>query len=85
MLVCRAMDSFWLEDRVRIGKLRERSTRVYTVDGEDIRSSGLVNGSLMMDYTPRRRCGVQVDRYPDDGLSRRVFGDFLTARMGMNV
>jgi hypothetical protein len=31
------------------------------VDGEDIRSSGLVNGGLMM-YTPRCRCGVQVDR-----------------------
>jgi hypothetical protein len=30
-------------------------------DGEDIRSSGLVNGELMM-YTPRCRCGVQVDR-----------------------
>jgi hypothetical protein len=26
----------------------ERSTWVYTVDGEDIRSSGLVNGRLMM-------------------------------------
>jgi hypothetical protein len=37
-----AADSFRLEDRVRIGKLRERSTRVYTVDDEDIRSSGLV-------------------------------------------
>jgi hypothetical protein len=42
VLVCRAMDSFWLEDWVRIGKFRERSTRVYTVDDEDIRSSGLV-------------------------------------------
>jgi hypothetical protein len=27
---------------VRIGKLRERNTRIYTVDDEDIRSSGLV-------------------------------------------
>jgi hypothetical protein len=42
VLVCRAMDSFWLEDWVRIRKLRERSTRVYTVDDEDSRSSGLV-------------------------------------------
>jgi hypothetical protein len=40
--VCLAADSFWLEDRVRIEKLRERNTRVYTVDDEDIRSSGLV-------------------------------------------
>jgi hypothetical protein len=40
----------------------ERSTWVYTVDGEDIRSSGLVNGRLMMDYVPRCRCGVQADR-----------------------
>jgi hypothetical protein len=32
------------------------------VDGEDIRSSGLVNGRLMMDYTLKCRCGVQVDR-----------------------
>jgi hypothetical protein len=40
--LCRAMDSFWLEDWVCIGKLHERNTRVYTVDGEDIRSSGLV-------------------------------------------
>jgi hypothetical protein len=63
----------------------ERRTRVYTVDGEDIRSSGMVNSRLMMDYTPRCCCGVQVDRCPDDGLSRRVFGDFLTARMGMSV
>jgi hypothetical protein len=54
------------------------------VDGEDIGSSGLVNGELMM-YTPRCRCGVQVDRQPDDGLSRRAFGSFLTARMGVNV
>jgi hypothetical protein len=35
--------------------------RSATVDGEDIRSSGLINGRLMM-YTPRCRCGVQVDR-----------------------
>jgi hypothetical protein len=55
------------------------------VDGEDIRASGLVNGRLMMDYAPRCRCGVQVDRQPDDGLSRRVFGSFLTARMGVSV
>jgi hypothetical protein len=34
-----------------------------------------------MDYTPRCSCGVQVDRYLYDGLSRRVFGSFLTARM----
>jgi hypothetical protein len=54
------------------------------VDGEDIRSSGLVNGRLMMDYTPRCRCGVQVDRQPNDGLSR-VFGSFLTARIGVSV
>jgi hypothetical protein len=40
----------------------ERSTWIYTVDGEDIRSSGLVNGGLIMGYTPRCRCGVQVDR-----------------------
>jgi hypothetical protein len=26
-----------------------------------------------------------VDRQPDDGLSRRVFGSFLTARMGVSV
>jgi hypothetical protein len=38
-----------------------------------------------MDYTPRCSCGVQVDRQPDDGLSRRVFGDFLTARMRVSV
>jgi hypothetical protein len=40
-----AVDSFWLEDWVRIGKLRERSTRVNTVDDEDIRSSGLEQAS----------------------------------------
>jgi hypothetical protein len=33
----------------------------------------------------RCRCGVQVDQEPDDGLSRRVFGSFLTARMGVSV
>jgi hypothetical protein len=38
-----------------------------------------------MMYTPRCRCGVQVDREPDDGLSRRVFRSFLTARMGASV
>jgi hypothetical protein len=32
------------------------------VDGEDIRLLGLVNGGSMMDYAPRFRCGVQVDR-----------------------
>jgi hypothetical protein len=53
------------------------------VDGEVIRSSGLVNGGLMM-YTPKCR-GVQVDRQPDDALSRRVFGSFLTARIGVSV
>jgi hypothetical protein len=31
-----------LEDWVRVGKLRERGTRVCAVDDEDIRSSGLV-------------------------------------------
>jgi hypothetical protein len=40
----------------------ERSTCLYTVDGEDIRSSGLVNGRLVMDYAPRCRCSVQVNR-----------------------
>jgi hypothetical protein len=39
----------------------------------------------MMDYTPKCRCGVQEDRQPDDGLSRRVFGSFLIARMGVSV
>jgi hypothetical protein len=38
-----------------------------------------------MDYTPRCRCGVQVDRWPGNGLSRHVFGSFLTARMGVSV
>jgi hypothetical protein len=38
-----------------------------------------------MMYTPRCRCGVQVDRQPDDGLPRRVFGSFMTARMGVSV
>jgi hypothetical protein len=38
-----------------------------------------------MDYTPKCRCGVQVDRQLDDGLPRRVFGIFLTARMGASV
>jgi hypothetical protein len=38
-----------------------------------------------MDYTPKCRCGVQVDRQPDDGLPRCVFGSFLTARMGVSV
>jgi hypothetical protein len=39
----------------------------------------------MIDYTPKCRCGVQVDRSPDDGLPRRVFGSFLTARMEVSV
>jgi hypothetical protein len=43
--VCLATDSFWLEDWVRIGKLREKHVRVYTVNGEDSRSSGLVQVS----------------------------------------
>jgi hypothetical protein len=55
------------------------------VDGEDFRSSGLVNGRLTMDYTPRCRCGVQASRKPDDGLSRRLFGSFMAARMGVSV
>jgi hypothetical protein len=55
------------------------------VDGEDIRSLGLVNGKLMMDYTPRCCCGVQADRYPDDGWSRRVFRSFLTTKIGVSV
>jgi hypothetical protein len=38
-----------------------------------------------MDYTPGCRCGVQVDRWLDDGLSRRGFESFLTARMGVSV
>jgi hypothetical protein len=38
-----------------------------------------------MDYTPKCHCGVQVDRLPDDGLPRRVFESFLTARMGASV
>jgi hypothetical protein len=38
-----------------------------------------------MDYTPKCRCGVQVDQQPDDGLPRRVCGSFMTARMGVSV
>jgi hypothetical protein len=38
-----------------------------------------------MNYTPKCRCGVQVDRYPDDGLPRRVFESFMTARMAVSV
>jgi hypothetical protein len=34
-----------------------------------------------MDYTPKCRCGVQVD----DGLPRRVFESFMTARMAVSV
>jgi hypothetical protein len=40
------LDTVWLKNR----------------SSEDIRSLGLVNDRLMMDYTPRCRCGVQVDR-----------------------
>jgi hypothetical protein len=39
----------------------------------------------MMDYAPKCRRGVQVDRQPDDGLPRRVFGSFMTARMAVSV
>jgi hypothetical protein len=39
------------------------------VDGEDSQSSGLVNGSLVIDYKLRCSSSVQVDRQPDDGLS----------------
>jgi hypothetical protein len=38
-----------------------------------------------MDYAPRCCCGVQVNRQPDDGLSRLVSGSFLTARIGVSV
>jgi hypothetical protein len=38
-----------------------------------------------MMYTSRCHCGVQVDRQPDDGLSRRVFGSFLTAQMEVSA
>jgi hypothetical protein len=50
-----------VRERVEVGRDSDGSTRVYTADDEDIRSSGPVNGGLMM-YTPRCRCGVQVDR-----------------------
>jgi hypothetical protein len=40
------MDTVWLKNR----------------SSEDIRSLGLVNDRLMMDYTPRCRCDVQADR-----------------------
>jgi hypothetical protein len=36
--------------------------RSATVDGKDIRSLGLINGRLVMDYAPRCRCGVQADQ-----------------------
>jgi hypothetical protein len=55
-----------------------------TRSSEDIRSLGLVNDRLIMDYTPRCHCGVQEDRQPDDGLSQLVFGSFLTARIGVS-
>jgi hypothetical protein len=43
------------------------------VDGEDIRSSGLVNGRLMMDY-------AEVLLWSASGpIARRVFGSFMTA------
>jgi hypothetical protein len=42
--VCLITDSGWLEDLVRIGKLREKHVSLYR-DGEDSRSSGLVQVS----------------------------------------
>jgi hypothetical protein len=38
-----------------------------------------------MDYAPKCRRGGQVDRQPDDGLSRRVFRSLLTVRMEVSV
>jgi hypothetical protein len=64
----------------------DRSTRVYIADDEDIRLSGLVrvNDGLSAEV-PLWCSGVQVDRYPDDGLPRRVFESFMTARMAVSV
>jgi hypothetical protein len=60
VLVCRAMDFFWLEDWVRIGKLWEKHVSLY--HGWWRQSIVGANDRLMMDYTPKCRCGVQVDR-----------------------
>jgi hypothetical protein len=46
------------------------------VDGEDIRSSGLVNGRLTMDYTPRCRRGVQVTDSPTMDCPNMCFETF---------
>jgi hypothetical protein len=48
------------------------------VGGEGSRSTGLVNCSLVTDYTLRYRSSVQVDRQPDEGLSG-AFGELLIA------
>jgi hypothetical protein len=50
-----------VRERVEAGHDSDGSTRVYTADDEDIRSSGLSDGGLMM-YTTRCRCGVQANR-----------------------
>jgi hypothetical protein len=39
------------------------------VNGEDSRSSVLLNGSSVTDYILRCCSGVQVNRQPEDGLS----------------
>jgi hypothetical protein len=56
-------ESFRMNGTVVLEKLwsSDGSTRVYTADDEDIRSSGLVQVSDGL-YTPKCRCGVQVDR-----------------------
>jgi hypothetical protein len=68
---------------VRIGKLRERSTRVNTVDDEDIRSSELVQASdgLYAEVPLWCASGPIARRW----IARRVFRSFLTARMGVSV
>jgi hypothetical protein len=72
------------ESGPRTVRVRTEAREFISRMSEDIRSLGLVNDTLMIDYMPRCRCGVQEDRQPNDGLSRRVFESFLTARIGVS-
>jgi hypothetical protein len=68
-----AVHYYYVRNNVHVERLLY-SYELLQLARKEGRSLGLANCSLVTDYTLRYCCNVQVNGYPDEGLSWRVLG-----------